>query len=213
MQLQMIDDRCKTMPWDEIDNVVFDVGNVLLTFSPDKILAEVLPGCPEKYPALKHAVFSSPYWVMMDLGAASQEELTALMVSTAPELKEEITAIMQNWVRVKEPIAEGIHALEACHAHGKKLYVLSNYGRHPFETVESHFDFFRLFDGKVVSSHIHLLKPDPAIYRHLTDTFGLEPARTLFIDDNPPNICAAIWAGWQGLCFNRQGKLNRFFGE
>ena len=39
-----LDDRYSAMPWDELDDVVFDVGNVLVRFSPEEILRRVLPG-------------------------------------------------------------------------------------------------------------------------------------------------------------------------
>ena len=35
MTMWTIDDQYETMPWDELDAVVFDVGNVLLSYSPE----------------------------------------------------------------------------------------------------------------------------------------------------------------------------------
>ena len=34
MTMWTIDDQHETMPWDELDAVVFDVGNVLVAFQP-----------------------------------------------------------------------------------------------------------------------------------------------------------------------------------
>ena len=64
----------------------------------------------------------------------------------------------------------------------------------------------------MISAREGLVKPDPAIYKTLTDRYGLDPARTLFIDDAAANIEGAIHAGWQGFWFNRPGKLSAFFG-
>ena len=55
-----------------------------------------------------------------------------------------------------------------------------------------------------------MLKPRLDIYRCLADTYGLDVKRTMFIDDNPANIEAALLSGWHGLCFNRPGRLSRF---
>lgn len=43
-----LDGRVTGMPWDEIDTVVFDVGNVLLSFNPEKTLEELFPEDAEK---------------------------------------------------------------------------------------------------------------------------------------------------------------------
>jgi HAD superfamily hydrolase (TIGR01509 family) len=41
-----------------------------------------------------------------------------------------------------------------------------------------------------------LIKPDPAIYAHHTESFGLDPEATLFIDDSEKNVFRrAISAG------------------
>ncbi len=95
---------------------------------------------------------------------------------------------------------------------GKRLLVLSNYGDAPFAHVDEKYDFFCLFAGKVISSRVGLIKPDHEIYSRLAAEHHLPPERTLFIDDSPANIEGALHAGWQGICYNRPGKLDDFFG-
>ena len=58
-----------------------------------------------------------------------------------------------------------------------------------------------------------MLKPRFDIYRYLTDTYGLTPERTLFIDDSSANIEAALMLGWKGFCLNEPGKLEKFLGS
>lgn len=208
----MIDDLYPRMPWDKIDAVVFDVGQVLLRFDPAQLLDRLVPQRPDLHDALLARVFKSPYWVMLDRGTATVEELIAVMCTGAPEeMIPHIHRIMTGWWDIDE-IPEGVRALKACKAHGKKLYVLSNYGDKPFAHAEATHDLFSLFDDKLVSSRHHVIKPDPAIYALAQQRFGLDPARTLFIDDAPANIEGALQAGWQGLCFNHPGKLDAFMG-
>ena len=38
MQYMMLDDKYARMPWDEIDTVVFDIGGVLIAYTPDNYL-------------------------------------------------------------------------------------------------------------------------------------------------------------------------------
>ena len=206
-----IDDLYPEMPWALIDTVVFDVGNVLLSFDPPAILRDLAADVPEQWPRLMDRVFRSPYWVMIDHGTAPMEEIVDAMIGRETDLAPAIRRIMSGWIEMKETIPEGLQAVEACKAHGKRLLVLSNYGDEPFAHVEKKYAFFQQFDALAVSSRIGLMKPDPVMYRTVTERYGLTPERTLFIDDNPQNIEAALQAGWQGFCFSHPGKLSAFF--
>lgn len=207
-----IDDLYPSMPWDALDAVVFDVGNVLLSFDPPQILRDLLPRDESIYPILLEHIFHSPYWVMMDHGDATLEEATEAMIASSPAYEAQIRKVMTNWIEMKDIIDEGLQALYACKRHGKKVYVLSNYGSDAFEHVYQKYDFFKLFDGLTISAREHVIKPDAAIYRLTVERFGLTPERTLFIDDSPANIDGALHAGWQGFCLNRKGKLKAFMG-
>lgn len=208
----MYDDQYPSMPWDKIDAVVFDVGNVLLRWDSDALLQRIIPEAPDLHPLLRQLIFQSPYWAMQDRGIVTTEEAITGMAARHPELEAYIRRVMTEWVDLEE-IPEGIAALKACKARGKKVYVLSNYPRDGFQhAVETH-GFFRLFDGMFVSSHYLLAKPDPAIFAKATQTLGLTPARTLFIDDSPANVEAALHYGWEAICLNVSGKLDAFFGQ
>ncbi len=206
----MIDDKYATMPWDEIDAVVFDVGNVLLSWKPAEILEKLLPDRPDLHEELTVRMFRSPYWTMRDRGSASVEEVIAAMSKTAPEMEPYIRRVMEGWIDLPA-MPEGVEALKACKAHGVKLYALTNYADEAFAHACQSHEFFSLFDDLVVSGRLHMIKPALDIYEHLIDRFGLDPDRTLFIDDSPMNIEAALECGWQGLCYNHAGKLARFF--
>lgn len=208
----MIDDKYPSMPWDEIDAVVFDVGNVLLTWTPQELLNRLVPERPDLHEELAVRILKSPYWCMRDRGSASLEEVIAAMSKTAPELEPSIRRVMTGWIDLPA-IPEGVKALKVCKEHGVKLYALTNYADKEFAYACEKHDFFSLFDGYVVSGRLHMVKPGLEIYKHLIDSLGLDPARTLFIDDSPANIEAALESGWQGLCYNKAGKLANFFAK
>lgn len=207
-----LDAQYASMPWDEIDTVVFDVGNVLVAFQPQRILEEVFPGEPEKHALLLDKVFHSPCWIMLDRGTLSLDEAADAMAGLDQSLRPEIRHLLDAWADLKHPIPEGVETLRLCKAKGKRCLILSNYRAESFRQIEEKFDFFRLADGMVISSRVHLLKPSAEIYHYLLDHFHLDGNRTLFIDDAPANIEGALRCGIQGLCFNAPGKLERFFG-
>lgn len=208
----MIDDQYSHMPWDQIDAVVFDVGNVLLAWKADELLNRLVPDRPDLHEALAIRTVRSPYWSMRDRGSATVEEVIVAMSIGAPELEPYIRRIMTGWIDLPA-IPEGVEALKTCKAHGVKLYALTNYADKEFAYACEQHAFFNLFDGFVVSGREHTIKPGLAIYTRLIDRFDLDPARTLFIDDSVMNIEAALESGWQAFHYNRDGKLRNFFAE
>lgn len=208
----MIDDQYATMPWDQIDAVVFDVGNVLLRWKGEEILNRIVPERPDLHEELSLRTVRSPYWTMLDRGSALAEEVIEPMSRTAPELEPYIRRIMTGWFDLPV-IPEGVEALKTCKAHGVKLYALTNYADREFAHACATHEFFSLFDDYVVSGRLHMVKPGLDIYSHLIRRFDLDPARTLFIDDSTVNIEAALESGWQALCYNRPGKLQKFFAK
>ena len=208
----IIDDKYSSMPWDDIDTVIFDVGNVLLMWNHTELLTRILPDHPELYEELTNRVFKSPYWVMRDRGSASVDEVVHAMSITKPELEPYICKLLTEWIDIPV-IPEGVEVLKTCKARGKKLYALTNYADKEFAYACKKHAFFALFDGFFVSGREHTIKPGLDIYARMQQRFGFDPGRTLFIDDSPMNIEAALESGWQAICFNQAGKLAKFFAK
>ena len=208
----MIDDMYDTMPWDKIDTVVFDVGNVLLSWTANELLTRVIPERPDLHEELAERTMRSPYWSMRDRGSATVEEVIHAMSLRKPELEPYIRRIMTEWIDLPA-IPEGVETLNICKDHGVKLYALTNYADKEFAYACEQHDFFALFDDYLVSGREHTIKPGLDIYRLLISRFGLNPERTLFIDDSLMNIEAALESGLQALHYKKDGKLRNFFAK
>ena len=111
----MIDDQYETMPWDALDAVVFDVGNVLLTFNPEKLLTDLHPDDPALRATLMERMFRSPYWVMLDHGTLTSEEAAVAMAGRDEALRPVIAQMLEYRLNLKQVIAEGLDALHARH--------------------------------------------------------------------------------------------------
>lgn len=95
---------------------------------------------------------------------------------------------------------DGAALVQKCIKHGHKVFVLSNIDAESFDVLYRQYpDFFDLFDGVVASAKVHLMKPDPAIFRYLLDTYQLDPQETVFIDDQEENVKAAETVGIHGI--------------
>jgi 2-haloacid dehalogenase len=53
----------------------------------------------------------------------------------------------------------------------------------------------------MLSGEVKLLKPDPLIFKLFLETFAIDPALTVYIDDRAPNVEAAIALGMRGILF------------
>ncbi|HEY0117851.1 MAG TPA: HAD-IA family hydrolase [Cellulomonas sp.] len=62
-------------------------------------------------------------------------------------------------------------------------------------------------DGVVVSGVEGVAKPDPRIFRLAAGRYGLEPARTLFVDDHGPHVAAALALGFEAVVFTGADSL------
>ena len=57
---------------------------------------------------------------------------------------------------------------------------------------------------------LSVLKPDPAIYRHVLDDLGISAAEAVFIDDREPNVRGAESVGITGHLFTGVVPLRAF---
>jgi 2-haloacid dehalogenase len=101
------------------------------------------------------------------------------------------------------PIQETVDVLAELRKAGVRLFGLSNWSGETFEVARRlpEYAFLGWFEAVVISGEVGIAKPDPRIFRHLLDRYGLEPSRTLFIDDVPANIDVANDLGMRAMRF------------
>jgi putative hydrolase of the HAD superfamily len=183
-----------------IKNIIFDIGNVLVSFRPMEYLQKHLPD-PALAETLYKEIFCSDEWPKLDLGVITEEEAIGLFCMRNPDNTQIIRKLMSSWYDMLMPMEESINILRQLKARKYNTYVLSNYHLRAFEKIHSSYDFFNIFDGLVVSSHINMLKPSPEIYKHLVSSCSIKPEESLFIDDTDKNIYAAEKLGFHTILF------------
>ena len=75
--------------------------------------------------------------------------------------------------------------------------------------LEQAYTFWDVFTGVVISCRLHLCKPESAIYAYLLETYGLEGAHTVFIDDTEANLAAAAQFGMRTIHFESPAQCER----
>ena len=81
------------------------------------------------------------------------------------------------------------------------LYALTNWSSETYPAALKHFEFMKWFRGALVSGDVKMLKPDTRIFELFLETFAIDPAHAVYIDDRRPNVEAAIALGMHGIVF------------
>ena len=92
---------------------------------------------------------------------------------------------------------------------GHDVTMLTNFASDTFREAQRMYPFLTLSRGVTVSGDVGLIKPDLAIYALHAQTFDLDPAKSLFIDDSLANVEGARAAGWQAVHFTGADQLQR----
>ncbi len=191
-----------------IKNVIFDLGNVLLNFNSGNIISDHIKD-EKLHQKISENIFESQEWIKLDKGEISASKATEIFIERQPENKKLIKEIMHNWKLYLTPIEPNLDVLNELANKSLNLYVLSNFHKEAFEVVYDKYDFFRYFDGMIISYQVKAIKPDRLIYKKLIDRFDILPKNSLFIDDSFKNIQAAEKLGFKTIHFNDNISLEK----
>ena len=177
-----------------IRNVIFDMGNVLMTFDGPRF-AGLFTDTPEDADLLDGALFGTTMWSLLDSGTISHETMRRYALAHLPErLHPNLNECFDHWPEHSEPIAATNELGIRLKREGYGMYVLSNANARIMDQL-GHAPVTPYLDGCVVSAKERIMKPDPAIFRLLCLRYRLDPAECLFVDDNADNCEGARVAG------------------
>ena len=185
----------------KITTIVFDMGQVLIHWTPMKIVEHM--GLTEQDKALLMTeLFQSVEWVQTDHGTIELNQVVTQVNARLPQhLHPAVEEIVMGWWHRPLVPMEGMgDVVKELKEQGYGIYLLSNANvdlRRYFPRIPGS----QYFDGLMVSAEEKLIKPQHEIFRALYSRFHLDPARCLFIDDSPANIEAALCTGMDGIIF------------
>lgn len=180
-----------------VKNIIFDLGNVLINFQPVKYLQSL--GLTESEVDFIHKeIYLSEEWVELDRGTLTKKEALS-RICERNENKRQLLENHSDFMKVLTPIESNTSLLQGLKEQGFRLYYLTNYHDELFTICFNSYDFFRNFEGGVVSAHIKFIKPQPQIFKALLEKFSLNPEESLFIDDSLNNTLAAEKLGIQTI--------------
>ena len=180
--------------------VLFDVGNVLLFFSHDRMCRQLATVLDCDSQAVRERLFGSGLAEEYDCGRISTDAVLANLAQLA-EGSFDAEAARMAAAEIFEPNLEIVPVVEALGRKGIRLVLLSN-------TCEVHshyylgtFDVFSFFDGRVLSHEVGVRKPDSAIFRVALEEAGCAPEECFFVDDLAEHVAAARGCGIDAVVF------------
>ena len=195
-------------------NIIFDFGNVLAEFHPEKLTRACVSDEQSIKPIID-VVFDRIYWDRLDEGIITDDEVKKEMSERLPaSLHEYAFSVYDNWVKNLIPIKGMSELVKDLKVAGKNIYLISNISigfTKSYHSVPWITELFANFDGLIFSGLLHLTKPGKEIFEHLLTNYCLDKTECIFIDDSKINIKGAKTAGISGYLFDGDSKKLRDF--
>lgn len=193
-------------------NILFDMGNVIMDFSPDYILSMYTKDV-KLINFLKYKILYTKAWAKSDKGELSEEGVYQNVIKNLDSKYHSVTKdIIYSWYKYKTESNEIYELMKDLKAKEYKLFLCSN-AAESFHKYEEDIKAFSLLDAKIVSADIKIVKPDREFFEYVLNTYELKPEECFFIDDLSQNIMAAYECGIDGYQYNGNAILLRKFME
>lgn len=186
---------------------VFDLGGVLIDWNPRYLYRKLFDGDDAAMEYFLANICTSDWNVQQDAGRTLAEGC-AILKKAHPGYDRFIDAWMErNAEMLAGPIQGTVDLLAELRARGVPIYALSNWSTETFPAAQKRFDFLSWFDGTLLSGNVHLIKPDPRIFRRFFETHSVDPSQAVYIDDLQANVDAASGLGMHGIRFTDPATL------
>jgi 2-haloacid dehalogenase len=206
------DDEVTSLPTSKRRVAVFDLGGVLIDWNPRYLYRKLF----DDVQAMEHFLsdICSPAWNKQQDAGRSFAEGCALLKAIHPQAGESIDAWFERYDEMLAgPIQGTVDILAELRSGGVPLYALSNWSAETFPFAQKRFQFLKWFDGIMLSGKVGMVKPDPRFFQLFLETFSIDPARAIFVDDLEQNVEAARAAGLKGIVFADPDQLRRELAE
>lgn len=183
----------------KIKNVIFDLGNVLVSTNMEDQLA-LDPDIPnDKIP------YIMSQWYKDEDDTIELEEFKKIIPDRLKELSKFISRLFEYNVRCVNSFNYTIPLIDNLIKNGYDVYFLSNWSKWSYDLLAKHhkFDFLKKMNGGLWSWQAGCMKPDIKIYEMLLKKYNLNPEECAFFDDLIDNVSAARSLGIRSLKFDR----------
>ena len=196
------------MSSDNIKNVVFDIGNVVVRWAPLEIVRLTF-GVSESNEEQAKSVFQSDTWLDLNKGLLSENDAKAQYRATLGFTELECERLFYYVKQTQILIHGSVELIKCCKTAGYNVLALTDNVHEIVSHLKSSYTFWELFEGAAVSAEVGLLKPQPEIYESLLSKYDLIASETVFIDDMPYNVKGAEAVGIKGIQFESASQCEQ----
>lgn len=187
--------------------VIFDLGGVLIDWNPDYVYRTIFSNRDELKWFYENVCTSD--WNEEQDAGRSLQAATEELITRFPDHEANIRAFYDRWEEMLGgPIQGTVDVLKELKDAGSvRMYALTNWSAETFPIALQRYQFLHWFDGRVVSGEEKTRKPFVDIYEKLIHRFNINPAETIYIDDNLRNLQPAKELGMHTIHFKNPAQL------
>lgn len=184
----------------EIRTLLFDMGNVLVHFSHERMCAQIGRLCDRTENQVRTALIESGLQWDFERGRLSESAFHRRLeqIFCCPLDFGALVHAGSNIFELNEPIVPVVRSLRS---QRKRLVLLSNTSISHFQFVFRHYGVLELFDDYVLSYEVGALKPQREIYEAALQKIGCPPGECFYTDDVPDYVAAGRVHGLQAEVF------------
>ena len=196
------------MSSDNIKNVVFDIGNVVVRWAPLEIVRLTF-GDGASIEKQSKSIFQSDIWLNLNKGLLSENDAKAQYRTTLGFTELECERLFYYVKQTQILIYGSVELITRCKYAGYNVLALTDNVHEVVSYLKASYTFWELFEGATVSAEVGLLKPQPEIYETLLSQHGLKHSETVFIDDMSYNVEGAEAVGIKGIQFESASQCEQ----
>lgn len=181
------------------DTYLFDIGNVIISFDFNRTVARLKDHC--SVPPERALELVADLTVELELGQLAPDQFIA-KASERIGYSGGTAYFRAAFEDIFEPNLPMVEFIEKQKADGTRLFLLSNTNGIHVPFFEKTYPVFGLFDDRIYSHEVGMMKPAPGIFAAAIDKFDLTPEKTVYIDDKPENCEAGCNAGLLSICYD-----------
>ena len=191
-------------------NILFDMGNVIMDFSPDYLLSMYTKDV-KLINFLKYKIVYTKAWGKSDKGELTEEGIYEEIIKDLDEKYHALAKeVIYTWYKYKTENSDMYELIKELKNKGYRLFLCSN-AADSFHKYEDSIEAFKLLDAKIVSADIKEVKPHREFFDYVLNTYKLKAEECFFIDDLAENVRGAYECGIDGYQYNGNVNLLRKF--
>lgn len=180
----------------QIKTFLFDLGNVLLFFSHERMCAQLGEICGKSAQQIRELLIDTEQHLVYERGEISEVEFHDWF-QTVTQRDVPLTALRRAAADIFEENRSMCPVLDQLKQQGHRLVLLSNTNASHIHFIRETYDILERFDDLVLSYEAGAVKPDSRIYEEALSRIECAPQECFYTDDIPEYVSRGRTFGLQ----------------